>query len=133
MSAARVRRAPECELNAQRRAAGLPPLHAVRSLTLVAQLHTGAMVARHALAHGNVGRRLRAYTAGHASMVGENIGTLGSSRSTVSQMVAAWMASPPHRANILQARFRDVGVGVVRRSTSGGQGATLTTNFGWRG
>lgn len=130
---AQVRVATVCELNARRRAAGLPRLHAVRSLTRLAQLHTGVMVARRSLDHGNLGRRLRRYTAGHAFMVGENIGTCGGGGGTVAQMVVAWMHSPEHRANILQPRFRDVGVGVVHRATDGSPGATMTTSFGWRG
>lgn len=130
---AQVRVAAVCELNARRRAAGLPPLHAVRSLTRLAQLHTGVMVARRSLEHGNLRRRLRAYTAGRAFVVGENIGTCDGPGGTVAQMMVAWMQSPEHRANILQPRFRDVGVGVVRRATDGAAGATMTTSFGWRG
>lgn len=130
---AEVRVATVCELNVRRRVAGLPALHSVRSLTRLAQVHTGVMVARRTLDHGDLRRRLRAYTAGHAFMVGENIGTFGGEAETVSQMVVAWMNSPEHRANILQPRFRDVGVGIVRRATDGAAGATMTTSFGWRG
>lgn len=89
------------------------------------------MVAQRLLAHGNLKRRLRAYTASRRFAVGENIGTL-SGRSTVTRIVSAWMRSPRHRRHILTARFRDVGIGMVRRSTTGGAGATFTTSFGWR-
>jgi len=49
-------------------------------------------------------------------------------------MMNAWMASTPHRANILAGKFREVGLGVVggvpgRRRASG---ATFTTDFGVR-
>jgi uncharacterized protein YkwD len=49
-------------------------------------------------------------------------------------MVNAWMASTPHRANILDGKFREIGLGVVggvpgRRRASG---ATFTTDFGVR-
>ena len=48
--------------------------------------------------------------------------------------MAAWMASPGHRANILDARFRDTAVGVSAHLPSdlgGGQpGAIYTQDFG---
>ena len=66
--------------------------------------------------------------------VGENIawGTL--SLATPRAIVAAWMASPGHRANILDARFRDTAIGVsphVPSSHSQGQaGGIYTQDFG---
>ena len=46
----------------------------------------------------------------------------------------AWLASPEHRAIILDRRFRDVGVGVTLGLTdgSGGLGATAVLDFGFR-
>lgn len=128
-----VRVATVCELNVQRRAAGLASLGSVPSLTRSAQAHTRVMVARHVLDHGDLARRLRAYTAGRAFMVGENVGTGNGARQSVSGLIEAWMDSPEHRTNILQPRFRDVGIGIVRRATDGAAGATMTTSFGWRG
>lgn len=45
---------------------------------------------------------------------GENlyVGTLGSA--SARDVVSAWLRSPPHRANILDPRFRDVGAALVR-------------------
>jgi len=53
-------------------------------------------------------------------------GRLGSPAGVVRQ----WMHSPPHRANILSARGRDVGVGVAIGAPTGGPGATYTVDFG---
>lgn len=135
--AARVRAVTLCALNVQRRQAGLSPLRPVRALTRLAQAHTASMVSHHVLTHGDVRRRLRAYTAGHGSyLLGENVGTVDAgdrSGPTVAEMVAAWMRSPPHRANILDGRFRDVGVGLMRLATDGRPGVTFTTSFGRRG
>jgi uncharacterized protein YkwD len=46
--------------------------------------------------------------------------------------VAAWMNSAPHRANILKPAFRVIGIGIRPGVpvSSGGQGATYTTDFG---
>jgi uncharacterized protein YkwD len=53
---------------------------------------------------------------------------------TPAAIVASWMASPGHRANILDPDFRDSGVGVVarapRRYANGQPGATYTQQFG---
>ena len=48
-------------------------------------------------------------------------------------MMRAWMASTPHRANILTGRFREVGIGGVPGTPgSGAAGGTYTTVFGVR-
>ena len=44
--------------------------------------------------------------------IGENLGWGWGSGGTPRAMVAAWMRSPPHRRNILNARFHDVGIAV---------------------
>ena len=54
--------------------------------------------------------------------------------STPSAIVAGWMRSPEHRANILNPDFRDSGIGIVahapRRYSGGQRGATYTQQFG---
>jgi uncharacterized protein YkwD len=67
-------------------------------------------------------------------IVGENIGG-GSGRSgSPLAILQAWMHSPPHRANILDAGFHDVGVGVASGYPAGGGAwaATYTLDFGMR-
>ena len=64
---------------------------------------------------------------------GENIawgsGRLGSARSSMS----AWLHSDGHRQNILDTRFRDLGVGLVRGRYRGYDGAQVwVTHFGYR-
>ncbi|HEX3511239.1 MAG TPA: CAP domain-containing protein [Solirubrobacteraceae bacterium] len=79
---------------------------------------------------GYISRRTRGYE------VGENIafGTLW--LASPRAIVAAWMASPGHRANILDGRFRDTAIGVsphVAGTLSHGQaGAVYTQDFGVR-
>ena len=66
--------------------------------------------------------------------VGENIawGTLW--LATPRAIVSSWMRSPGHRANILDARYRDTAIGVSPRplaSLAHGQpGAIYTQDFG---
>jgi uncharacterized protein YkwD len=67
--------------------------------------------------------------------VGENIGGgIGSNGGSALAVFRAWMHSPPHRANILDPGFHDIGVGVVRGYPAGGgvTAATYTLDLGMR-
>jgi uncharacterized protein YkwD len=74
------------------------------------------------------------YSAQIGYEVGENIGWATLWMATPRAMVAAWMASPEHRANILDARFRDTAIGVSAHPPSSlarGQGGGIyTQDFG---
>jgi uncharacterized protein YkwD len=65
---------------------------------------------------------------------GENLfaGTWG--RYSARDVVDAWLQSPPHRANMLNARFRDFGAAPVRASglLGGGDMVIWTATFGAR-
>ena len=63
-------------------------------------------------------------------ILGENIGWGSGSLATPRSMVNAWMHSAPHRHNILDGRYRSVGVGVAFGAPVGGSGASYTTDFG---
>lgn len=56
----------------------------------------------------------------HGWTVGENLAMFGGSTPTADDIVAAWMASPPHRANLLRPIFREAGVGIVFNPIAGG-------------
>ena len=132
-----------CLINRERLAYGERPLRANARLRRAAQLHTDSMVAHDYFEHVGPGgttplSRMRAV--GYISSsragyeVGENIawGTLG--LATPGAIVAAWMRSPAHRANILDPRYRETGVGVSPHPPAllaGGQpGAVYTQDFG---
>ena len=80
------------------------------------------------------GEPVQAHNKARGYDVGENIawGTLW--LSSPRAIVAAWMASPPHRANILNARFRDTAIGVSPHPPSslarGQSGGVYTQDFG---
>ena len=97
------------KINAARANHGLPALRTSPDLMAAARAHTVAMA----------GQRYLFHTASLAticcwSSVGENIGRGYSVRS----VHLGLMRSAPHRANILNRRMREVGVGVV---SAGGQ------------
>jgi uncharacterized protein YkwD len=66
-------------------------------------------------------------------LVGENLAWAGGTQSTPRAIVAAWMASPGHRANVLHPRYTEIGLGfVVGTPADRSQGATVTANYGGR-
>lgn len=100
--------------NAERIELGLPPLAESDELNIAAAAKVEDMFARQYFAHvspsGEDAADLAA-TAGYAFiMIGENL-ALGNFEGNRA-LVRAWMASPGHRANILDARYQEIGIAV---------------------
>jgi uncharacterized protein YkwD len=80
------------------------------------------------------GTRYRAHTA--RISIGQNIAWASTTAATPANIVAEWMASPPHAAIILSAEYRDAGVAVVPALPSvlrkGRSGAVYAVEFGVR-
>jgi uncharacterized protein YkwD len=86
---------------------------AVRSQWCVdkyAEAHARWMAAHQSLTHQSMSRVLRGC---NLSRVGENIGR---NYSTPLSLILAWLASTGHRANLLNYRFRYIGVGAYQDS-----------------
>lgn len=140
--AAQARYATLCLLNRQRTAHGLRRLRSRGSLRGAATGYSWRMVRENFFAHVSPdGRtlmdRVKAtrYLRGHwpRFSLGENIGYGDGRLGTPRSIVAAWMRSAAHRANILDRRYRDVGLGIVPGMPGNtGAGATYTTDFGFR-
>jgi uncharacterized protein YkwD len=131
-----------CLINRVRAHFGLNPLTYNKSLRDSAIGHSDSMVVHHYFAHEGPGGSMdsRITRTGylhqaHAFTVGENIGG-GHGRRYGSPMAVLedWMHSPPHRANILDPGYRDIGVGVARGYPMGAASgsATYTVDFGSR-
>ena len=137
-----VRRALLCLLNKTRRAHGLKPLRSNPRLLKAAEGHSRSMVVRGFFSHVEPGggssldriRRTGYLSGARRYSCGENIGWGDGPTSTPRSMVKAWMASAPHRANILSRSFREVGLGGVPGTPgrAGAGGGTYTTVFGGR-
>jgi uncharacterized protein YkwD len=108
-------------VNAARRQAGLPVLNPNLSLRRAARSHSKYLaVSVRGLRHeGPDGSPFwtRLVRAGYPrwSRMAENLGLAsgGCRADDPAGMVESWMASPPHRRNILDAKVRRIGVGVV--------------------
>jgi uncharacterized protein YkwD len=122
-----VERATLCLVNKERRAHGVAPLARDGALARAAARYSRAMVRGGYFADvspsgSTVARRVsragyagsgRAGSAASAISVGENLATASGALATPREIVASWMASPPHRANLLSRAFRASGIGVA--------------------
>jgi uncharacterized protein YkwD len=132
-----------CLLNAERAAHDLAQLAPAAQLEAAAREHATAMVAGGFFAHESPdGRtlldRLRAAGWLHGAgdwTAGEDIAWGSGELGTPAGVVAAWMASPGHRANILTPGFDEVGVGIAAGAPVPGVAgvtATYVADFGAR-
>jgi uncharacterized protein YkwD len=65
--------------------------------------------------------------------MGETIAWGSGARATPALIVHSWLASPGHRAILLDGRYKDLGVGIALGAPGRGDGATFTGDFGSRG
>jgi hypothetical protein len=91
-------------LNGARANAGLPPVAVSGDLVAAARQHAGAMADRGGLYHSGAGSRVGGWT-----VISENVGR----GSSVDHVDGMFMASGSHRANIVDGRVSQVGVGVT--------------------
>lgn len=131
-----VEQAVVCLLNVQRAAAGLPALSDSPLLDAAAGAYAQKMVAEDFFGHvspdgSTLASRLDAVGYDYDA-AGEDIGYGTGTDATAAAMVAAWMASAEHRANILEPAFAEVGVGVAPGAPGFATGATYVADFGSR-
>ena len=134
-------RALLCSVNAARRRKGLRALRANARLARAATAHSSSMVKRRYFAHVTPGgsvltsrlRRVR-YLPARRWFVGENLATGRGRYGTPLSILRAWLRSPPHRENLLERGFREVGLGLSpgQPVASRRRGVTYTANFGFR-
>jgi uncharacterized protein YkwD len=127
-----------CLMNQLRRSARLKPLKWSPKLARAARAHTNDMIKRHFYAHemppgAALPSRLRkAKWRGRGS--GENLGLASLVLASPKGMLAAWLNSPPHRANILSRNWKAVGIAMQAKDPLGRlTGAGIyTVDFGTR-
>jgi uncharacterized protein YkwD len=138
-----IRTAVVCLINRERAENGETPLVRNGLLERAAEVHDREMIVADYFQHVSpagetpAGRvRAAGYIPGPTVgyVVGENLawGTL--ELATPQAIVAAWIASPPHLANILEGRYRDTGISVAPEVptalAAGEPGAIYTQEFG---
>ena len=96
--------------NVQRFRAGLRPLTESSCAAGYAERWAGVLAQAGSLSHQSLSKVL---TGCSASSVGENVAY---GNVTPEQMVGMWMASPGHRANLLNAGYTHLGVGALTQA-----------------
>jgi uncharacterized protein YkwD len=115
-------KATHCLINRIRRANRVRGLRWNKRLANAADWHAGDMLFYgyfdHERSDGpSFTRRIKRTGYGRSSRgysLGENIAWGTAPEATPRDMVDAWMASPPHRQNLLRRVFREDGIGIVR-------------------
>lgn len=118
-------------INKARKAAGLPVLKKDDTLSRTAQAKADDMVKRRYFDHNTptgVPFETPILSAGYDyQYVGEN---LAAEFSALDSLVRAWLASPSHRANIMDAHFAETGIGIARGERNGKKAWLVVQHFG---
>jgi uncharacterized protein YkwD len=130
-----------CLLNQQRADHGLKAFSESTTLDRAADDYAADMVKRRFFDHvspggGTMMDRIKAagWVPSGSWSAGENIAWGSGSLATPASIVDGWMHSPPHRANILNGSYREIGIGVTLGAPVAGKAraATYATDFGAR-
>lgn len=125
MDRKRHRRAVHELVNRERAAQGLPRARFAQSLSLSARAWARALSSESKFTHGDFARRVLRFpfvlrSAGRRWKVAENLAWGTGPASTPRSIVATWMASPEHRANILGS-WRHTAIWTQRDAPAPGQ------------
>ncbi len=127
-----------CLINAERSRHGLSALVADPALEVAAEAHSADMGTRNYFEHDTpegVKPWMRITRVGYqAQLVGENLAWGEADKSTPVEAMRLWMDSDGHRANLLEPRYTQIGVGLAFDSPesqpSGRDAVIYTTTFG---
>ena len=107
--------------NIQRKNNGLSALKANTELNSAASIRAKDLFDNQYFAHESPTGKDASYAVDHVGyeyiMIGENL-ALGNFKDD-QELVQAWMNSPGHRANILNSKFEDIGISVLRGTFEG--------------
>src|SRR5215210_1565696 len=132
------------QMNALRSSRGLARLRLSPALERAANAHSTQMARRGFFSHNSANgasfaQRISQYYPARGYRrwsVGENLVWGGPDIGAV-RAFRLWLASPPHRANLLSPRWREVGLGAVHSTRApgvfgGGAATVVTADFGAR-
>jgi uncharacterized protein YkwD len=118
-------------INEVRHKNGLPLLRVDPVLQRAARSHSADMLRRDYFDHGAFGQRLTRFGV-RARMMGENIAWWPDAKAELRAVVQMWLGSPGHRANLLRAGFRRVGVAAPAGTFQGTKVRMITADFAGR-
>jgi uncharacterized protein YkwD len=120
------------EINSVRASRGLPRLIPTPSLARVAARHTADMLRHDRVSHSasngtHFNARMRRTLPFRA--FGETLAWAENEQASPRAIVRLWLASPPHRLELLNRAFRRVGVGIGVGRMNGGRVVAVTADF----
>ena len=124
--------------NQQRAASALPTFCVHPALLAAARAHSRDMLTKGYFSHTSIDGRTfvtRVVAAGYTGWraLAENIAWGSGSYGTPEHTFTSWLNSPGHRANIMNANLREIGIGVAAGTYRGYTGARMyTADFGTR-
>lgn len=113
-------------VNQVRVARGLRPLTVDVSLARAARAQSRSMLRGNYFSHGDFRSRMVAFNV-RAARAGENLAWGSGSYGTPAGIIAGWLASPGHRANLLRPGWTRIGIGLARGTFLGNGGSTVVT------
>lgn len=113
-------------VNGVRDAHGLRRLSVDPALQDAARAYSRTMLRTNRFTHGAMGARLAAHGV-RGPRYGENLAWAVGRSAAARRIVASWMASPGHRANLLRPGWSRVGIGALAGTFQGYRGATVVT------
>lgn len=113
-------------INDVRAAHKLRPLRVDPTLVRAARAYSTTLIGRNIFTHGALGPRLAAHGV-RGPLYGENLAWGKGERATAAGIVAGWLASPGHRANLLRPGWTRIGIGARVGTFRGYAGATVVT------
>jgi uncharacterized protein YkwD len=113
-------------VNRARVAHGLRPLRIDTTLARAARSHSDDMLRGNYFAHGDFHGRMVSFHV-RGPVAGENLAWGNGPYARASTIIAEWLASPEHRANLLHAGWTRIGIGITSGTFLGNAGASVVT------
>jgi uncharacterized protein YkwD len=114
------------QINRVRMEHGLRPLRPDARLERAARFHSREMLGSDAFTHGAFAARMVQFAV-TGRFAGENLAWGTGNLATPRAIVAAWLHSPEHRANLLRPSYRRIGIGDLVGAFQGHTGAHVVT------
>jgi uncharacterized protein YkwD len=113
-------------VNQTRVAHGLRPLKIDTTLVRAARSHSTEMLRGDFFAHGDFHGRMVAFHV-RGPVAGENLAWGNGPYASARSIIAEWLASPEHRANLLHAGWTRIGIGITTGTFLGNGGSSVVT------
>ena len=113
-------------MNGARTSRGLGALRTDARLRIAARAHSAEMLRYGFFGHGAFGRRLSSFGV-RGQFLGENLAWGRGIYRRAEVIVAEWLSSPEHRANLLRPGFRRVGIGALSGRFAGQRKVLMVT------